>query len=185
MVQSMLKIKKEQTSQSGLYLGTRSQTVGLTFFERDLINYMTAAWPSTIIMAVSHLCPVHVLLQHFILCFLTFVHPRNVAAKGGFPTLNGVTTLYDLFEQSVSKYPDNKCLGWRPIKDGKAQDYVYITYKQVQGDLQTQPWLVAITAPAGEDCCGESCLMGSVNCSGRLSTFSRHLEVMVFPCAQA
>ena len=79
---------------------------------------------------------------------------RNVAAKGGFPTLNGVSTLYDLFEQSVSKYPDNKCLGWRPIIDGKAQDYVYITYKQVQGDLPPQPWLKAVNAPVGGECCG-------------------------------
>jgi len=52
--------------------------------------------------------------------------------------LNGVSTLYDLFEQSVSKYPGNKCLGWRPIKDGKAQDYVYITYKLVQGDSHSK-----------------------------------------------
>lgn len=56
-----------------------------------------------------------------------------MAAKSGFPTLDGVSTLYDLFERSVAKFPDSKCLGWRPIKDGKAQDYVYITYKQVQG----------------------------------------------------
>jgi long-chain acyl-CoA synthetase len=62
---------------------------------------------------------------------------RNVAAKSGFPTLGGVSTLYDLFERSVAKYPDSKCLGWRPIKDGKAQDYVYITYKQVQEKAAT------------------------------------------------
>lgn len=65
--------------------------------------------------------------QHILLCC------RNVAAKDSWPTLPGVTTLYELFENSVKKYPNNKCLGWRPIQDGKAQPYTFHTYKEVQG----------------------------------------------------
>lgn len=59
---------------------------------------------------------------------------RNKAGRNGWPALDGVATLYELFEQSVRKFPNNKCLGWRPIKNGKAQDYTYLTYREVQGD---------------------------------------------------
>jgi long-chain acyl-CoA synthetase len=62
---------------------------------------------------------------------------RNVAAKDGWPKLAGVTTLYELFEKSVNAYPTNKCLGWRPITDGKAGDYVWINYKQTQEKAAT------------------------------------------------
>ena len=39
---------------------------------------------------------------------------RNVVAVDGYPTLEGVTTLYELFQNSVARYPDNACLGHRP-----------------------------------------------------------------------
>ena len=39
---------------------------------------------------------------------------RNVMAKEVYPTLDGITTLYELFTTSVDKYPDNVCLGHRP-----------------------------------------------------------------------
>ena len=38
---------------------------------------------------------------------------RNIAAKDGFPPLDGVTTLYELFKRSASRFPNNPCLGTR------------------------------------------------------------------------
>lgn len=38
---------------------------------------------------------------------------RNVAAKNEFPPLDGVTTLYELFKRSASRFPHNPCLGTR------------------------------------------------------------------------
>ena len=39
---------------------------------------------------------------------------RSVLAQEAYPTLDGITTLYELFTASVAKYPDNACLGHRP-----------------------------------------------------------------------
>ena len=38
---------------------------------------------------------------------------RNVCALQGFPTLEGVSTLYELFARSVQRFADNPCLGTR------------------------------------------------------------------------
>lgn len=38
---------------------------------------------------------------------------RNIAAKDAFPPLDGVTTLYELFKRSASRFPNNPCLGTR------------------------------------------------------------------------
>ena len=38
---------------------------------------------------------------------------RNIVAKEDFPPLDGVTTLYELFKRSASRYPNNPCLGTR------------------------------------------------------------------------
>lgn len=38
---------------------------------------------------------------------------RNVVATEGYPTLEGVSTLYELFQSSAEKYADNPCLGHR------------------------------------------------------------------------
>ncbi len=35
---------------------------------------------------------------------------RSKVAKDGFPTVP-FSTLYELFDQAVTKYPNNKCLG--------------------------------------------------------------------------
>ena len=35
----------------------------------------------------------------------------------------------------MREFPTNKCLGWRPVKDGKAQDYVFMSYTDVQSEL--------------------------------------------------
>lgn len=39
---------------------------------------------------------------------------RVLAAKEGWPKLEGVTTLYELWTTSVEKYGPRRCLGWRP-----------------------------------------------------------------------
>lgn len=56
------------------------------------------------------------------------------SAKDGFPEAEGVTTLYESLEATISKYGDQPALGCRPIVDGKAQDYEWITYNEVQGN---------------------------------------------------
>eukprot|EP00208_Stichococcus_sp_RCC1054_P000779 CAMPEP_0206135542 /NCGR_PEP_ID=MMETSP1473-20131121/813_1 /ASSEMBLY_ACC=CAM_ASM_001109 /TAXON_ID=1461547 /ORGANISM="Stichococcus sp, Strain RCC1054" /LENGTH=674 /DNA_ID=CAMNT_0053527461 /DNA_START=39 /DNA_END=2063 /DNA_ORIENTATION=- len=62
---------------------------------------------------------------------------RNVIAKDGFPTLGPITTLYELWVESVKKYPNNKCLGWRDTTKGPEAPYVWMTYtetaKKVEG----------------------------------------------------
>ncbi|BDA46672.1 Long chain acyl-CoA synthetase 3 [Coccomyxa sp. Obi] len=58
---------------------------------------------------------------------------RNTAAKDGWPSVEGAaTTLYEVFEQSVKRHGDCKCLGWRPIVDGKPGPYEYWTYKETR-----------------------------------------------------
>ena len=64
---------------------------------------------------------------------------RNVAAKDGFPTMEGATTLYEVFENSVKTYSDKQCLGFRPMVDGKAGPYQWWTYKQTHGALLGPP----------------------------------------------
>lgn len=55
---------------------------------------------------------------------------RNAAAAASFPTIDGVTTLYELFRKSVATYGQRKCLGWRPTSRAP---YEYMTYVQVAG----------------------------------------------------
>lgn len=47
-----------------------------------------------------------------------------------------MTTLYESLEQSVKKNGDKPALGWRPMTDGKAGPYEWLTYNQVQGAEQ-------------------------------------------------
>ncbi|KAI4977044.1 long chain acyl-CoA synthetase 4-like [Hordeum vulgare subsp. vulgare] len=58
---------------------------------------------------------------------------RNVLAKdaGLLQTPPGVDCLWDLFCASVEKYPSNPMLGRRPVVDGKAGDYAWMTYREV------------------------------------------------------
>lgn len=57
---------------------------------------------------------------------------RNLAAVDELPTqLDGASTLFELFESSVTKFGDRACLGWRPIvDDGQAGSYQYLTYNE-------------------------------------------------------
>ncbi|XP_043688068.1 long chain acyl-CoA synthetase 4-like [Telopea speciosissima] len=57
---------------------------------------------------------------------------RSVFAKDGFPPLpEGLESCWDIFRLSVEKYPGNRMLGRRKIVDGKAGQYVWLTYKEV------------------------------------------------------
>ena len=61
---------------------------------------------------------------------------RHVSAKDGFPTLEGISSLYELFTQSVNKFPSNKCLGHRPkLADGTVGPFVFKTYKEVGDEV--------------------------------------------------
>lgn len=57
------------------------------------------------------------------------------SSKDGFPTLRGVKTLYESLEQTVKNHGEKPALGWRPMTDGKAGPYEWMTYGQVQGML--------------------------------------------------
>ena len=47
---------------------------------------------------------------------------RVLGAKKGWPTLEGVPTLYELWTKSVEKYGPRRCLGWRPkVKKGGSE----------------------------------------------------------------
>ena len=49
---------------------------------------------------------------------------RNKVAKDSFVALQGVNSLYEVFERSVARWPDNKCLGRRV-----ADVWVWETYR--------------------------------------------------------
>jgi len=57
---------------------------------------------------------------------------RNLAAVDEIPTqLEGSSTLFEVFESSVSKFGDRPCLGWRPVSDdGQAGPYQFLTYNE-------------------------------------------------------
>ncbi|XP_078169792.1 long chain acyl-CoA synthetase 4-like [Carex rostrata] len=56
---------------------------------------------------------------------------RNVLAKDGFKAVpENINSCWDFFRLSVEKYPNNRMLGRRPIIDGKAGDYTWLTYKE-------------------------------------------------------
>ncbi|CAL9776133.1 unnamed protein product [Musa acuminata subsp. burmannicoides] len=61
---------------------------------------------------------------------------RNSLAKNGFPPLDpDMTTSWDVFRVAAEKYPNNRMLGWREIKNGKAGPYLWKTYKEVYEEV--------------------------------------------------
>lgn len=56
---------------------------------------------------------------------------RSALAKDGYPTLEGISTVWDLFSKSAEKYSSNNMLGKREIVDGKVGKYVWLTYAEV------------------------------------------------------
>jgi long-chain acyl-CoA synthetase len=59
---------------------------------------------------------------------------RNAAGAERMPdSLNGATTLYELFQQSAEAHADRSCVGWRPVDaSGAIGAYNFLTYRQVQ-----------------------------------------------------
>jgi long-chain acyl-CoA synthetase len=58
---------------------------------------------------------------------------RNISGADGelVTKFNGLTTPFEVFADSVHRFPDRECLGWRPIaSDGTAGDYKYYSYKE-------------------------------------------------------
>eukprot|EP00884_Botryococcus_braunii_P018318 jgi/Botrbrau1/516/Bobra.110_2s0145.1 len=56
----------------------------------------------------------------------------NELAVDGYPSLEGVENLHDMFERSVKAHPDRRCLGHRPsTQQGEAGPYEWLTYKEV------------------------------------------------------
>ena len=66
--------------------------------------------------------------------------PQDLAAisrraKDEFPSIPGVTTLYESLERSVRMNPSCPALGWRPMDaEGKAGDYEWITYSELESE---------------------------------------------------
>ncbi|CAL9117115.1 long chain acyl-CoA synthetase 4-like [Musa acuminata AAA Group] len=57
---------------------------------------------------------------------------RSAFAKDGFPPpIPGVDSCWDVFRLSAERHPGNRMLGRREVVDGKAGEYVWITYKEV------------------------------------------------------
>ncbi|XRB05902.1 long chain acyl-CoA synthetase [Pycnococcus provasolii] len=55
---------------------------------------------------------------------------RNSSAASGMTT-PAFDSLYHMFRASVSKFPQNKCLGYRPTINGVSGDYAWLTYSEV------------------------------------------------------
>ncbi len=54
-------------------------------------------------------------------------------AKDEFPSIPGVTTLYESLERSVKLNGSSAALGYRPIdSEGKAGDFEWITYSELE-----------------------------------------------------
>ncbi|KAK9816726.1 hypothetical protein WJX72_004272 [[Myrmecia] bisecta] len=53
---------------------------------------------------------------------------RNIEAKDGFLALQGISSLWELFESSVKRFPGSQCLGSRPGPDAT---FEWLTYQQV------------------------------------------------------
>ncbi|KAK9282252.1 hypothetical protein L1049_005166 [Liquidambar formosana] len=61
---------------------------------------------------------------------------RNLLAKNAFPPPDrDLTSAWDIFRNSVEKYPGNRMLGWREFIDGKLGPYVWKTYKEVYEEV--------------------------------------------------
>eukprot|EP00761_Pharyngomonas_kirbyi_P007638 gb/GECH01007648.1/.p1 GENE.gb/GECH01007648.1/~~gb/GECH01007648.1/.p1 ORF type:complete len:665 (+),score=188.45 gb/GECH01007648.1/:1-1995(+) len=43
---------------------------------------------------------------------------------------DSVSTLYENFDRAIKKWPDRRLFGYRPVKNGSPQDFVWYTYKE-------------------------------------------------------
>lgn len=61
---------------------------------------------------------------------------RNPLSKNEFPPPDpDMSTAWDIFRNSVEKYPGNRMLGWREVVNGKFGPYVWKTYKDVYEEV--------------------------------------------------
>uniref|UniRef100_A0A0E0KY58 Long-chain-fatty-acid--CoA ligase n=1 Tax=Oryza punctata TaxID=4537 RepID=A0A0E0KY58_ORYPU len=61
---------------------------------------------------------------------------RSALSKDGFPPLEpDMRTSWDVFRVAAGKYPDNRMLGWRPVKDGVIGPYIWKSYKEVYEEV--------------------------------------------------
>jgi long-chain acyl-CoA synthetase len=61
---------------------------------------------------------------------------RSILAKDGFPQLEpDMKTSWDVFRVAADKYPNNRMLGWRPLKDGVPGPYLWKSYKEVYDEV--------------------------------------------------
>ncbi|BBG98578.1 AMP-dependent synthetase and ligase family protein [Prunus dulcis] len=61
---------------------------------------------------------------------------RNLLSQNAFPPPDRqISSSWDLFSQSVQKYPGNQMLGWRKIVGGKPGPYIWKTYKEVYEEV--------------------------------------------------
>ncbi|KAL5202503.1 hypothetical protein ABZP36_013455 [Zizania latifolia] len=61
---------------------------------------------------------------------------RSALSKDGFPQLESdMKTSWDVFRVGAGKYPDNRMLGWRPVKDGVIGPYLWKSYKEVYDEV--------------------------------------------------
>ncbi|KAI5647131.1 hypothetical protein M9H77_33136 [Catharanthus roseus] len=87
---------------------------------------------------------------------------RNVLAKDGFkPLPYGLHSCWDIFFNSVKKYPSNRMLGEREMLNGKAGKYVWLTYEQVYDLVLKVGNSIRVCGVAQGDKCG----IYGANCS--------------------
>ena len=61
---------------------------------------------------------------------------RHATSRDALPQLEGVSTLFELFDRSVKQYPDNECLGARTKgADGSAGPFVFKSYKEIGAEV--------------------------------------------------
>ncbi|CAK0787391.1 hypothetical protein CVIRNUC_010611 [Coccomyxa viridis] len=78
---------------------------------------------------------------------------RNIVAKEEFPPLDGITTLYELFKRSASRYPNNPCLGTRKHVNRKAGPYEWFIYEETEAlVLDTASAMTKVGVSAHERC---------------------------------
>jgi len=56
---------------------------------------------------------------------------RNAKVGPSLSAFGGALTLYEVFQHSVNKFPENPCIGYRPINEnGEAGEYLWLTYAE-------------------------------------------------------
>jgi hypothetical protein len=57
---------------------------------------------------------------------------RHAGSKAGItPDYKEFKTLYEMWERSARLFKNNQCLGWRPITEAGAGDFLFLSYSEV------------------------------------------------------